>query len=73
MTKKELREYLRDLVDRETQGSIRAWADRNKISFSYVASVIRGDAPAGKKILKAMGLRKSFSAKKTTVMRFENI
>lgn len=68
MTKKELREYLRDLVDREAQGSIRAWADRNKISFSYVASVIRGDAPAGKKVLKAMGLRTNYIENKKAIM-----
>ena len=67
MTKKELREYLRDLVDREAQGSIRARADRNKISFSYVASVIRGDAPAGKKILNAMGLRTEYIEKKRAI------
>jgi hypothetical protein len=57
----------------EDAGSIRAWAEANGFAFSYVAAVRRGDSKPSSRLLKAMGLRKSFSAKKTTVMRFEDI
>lgn len=67
MNKKELREYIKELVAIEA-GSIREWAKLKKISFSYVSAVIRGDAPAGNKILKAAGLRKSYVNKKPTVV-----
>jgi hypothetical protein len=68
----ELRKTLHDIC--QDEGSIAAWADKNGIAFSYVASVIRGDAKPGNKILKAMGLRKAFSLKKNpVVMRFEDI
>jgi len=71
MNIKELRETLYDYC--QDAGSVRAWAEKHKLSFSYVAAVIRGDSNPGNKVLKAMGLRKSFSAKKTTVMKFEDI
>lgn len=71
MTLMELRERLHDLC--QDAGSVRAWADKNKISFGYVSAVIRGDTKPGGKILKAMGIRKSFSLNKTTVMKFEDI
>lgn len=71
MNLNKLREKLFSMCQEE--GSIRAWADKNDTSFSYVSSVLRGDTLPGKKILKAMGLRKSFSAKKTTVRKFEYI
>lgn len=67
----ELRKTLHSICQEE--GSIAAWADKNGLSFGYVAAVIRGDAKPGHKVLKAMGLRKSFSAKKTTAMKFEDI
>jgi hypothetical protein len=67
----QVRQRLHDLC--EDAGSIRAWAEANHMSFSYVAAVRRGDVKPSRKILKAMGLRKSFSAKKTTVMKFEDI
>lgn len=65
----------------ENAGGIRAWIrllekelDKKDVpTHGYVAAVRRGDSKPGKKILKAMGLRKSFSAKKTTVMKFEDI
>lgn len=57
----------------ESSGGVKPWADGKGIAFSYVAGVIRGDKKPGKKILRAMGLRKSFSLKKTTVMKFEDI
>ncbi len=66
-----LRQKLHELT--EDAGSIKAWAEDNGLTFSYVAAVRRGDAKPGRKLLKAMGLRKSFSAKKTTVMKFEDI
>ena len=66
-----VRQRLHDLC--EDAGSIRAWAEANGMAFSYVAAVRRGDVKPSRKILKAMGLRKSFSAKKTTVMKFEDI
>lgn len=71
MNTTELRKTLHDICQEE--GSIAAWADKNGLSFGYVASVIRGDAKPGNKILKAMGLKKSFSLKKTTAMEFEDI
>lgn len=71
MNTDELRKRLHDLCFEA--GSIRAWADKNEISFGYVSAVIRGDAKPGNKILKAMGVRKAFSLKKTTVMKFEDI
>jgi len=67
----ELRKTLHDICQEE--GSIAAWADKKGLSFGYVASVIRGDAKPGNKILRAMGLKKSFSLKKTTAMKFEDI
>ncbi|CAB5212886.1 hypothetical protein UFOVP191_48 [uncultured Caudovirales phage] len=67
----EVRKRLHDLC--EDAGSIRAWAEANNMAFSYVAAVRRGDVKPSRKILKAMGLRKSFSAKKTSVMKFEDI
>lgn len=66
-----VRQRLHELT--EDAGSIKAWAEANGLAFSYVAAVRRGDAKPGRKLLKAMGLRKSFSAKKTTVMKFEDI
>jgi len=57
----------------ENAGSIKAWAEQNGLAFSYVAAVRRGDAKPGRKLLKAMGLRKAFTDKKTTVMKFEDI
>lgn len=33
----------------------------------------RGDAKPGRKLLRAMGLRKAFTDKKTTAMKFEDI
>lgn len=67
----ELRKRLHDMC--QDAGSIKAWSDANEISFGYVSAVIRGDIAPGNKILKAMGLRKAFSLKKTTVMKFEDI
>ncbi len=54
----ELRQHLKNICEKE--GSVRAWATKKKISFSYVSSVIRGDAEPGKKILKAMGIGRCF-------------
>ena len=71
MTLDELRRELHNIC--QDAGGIKPWADSQGIAFSYVASAIRGDVKPGRKILKAMGLRKSFSAKKTTVMKFEDI
>lgn len=67
----EVRQKLHDLC--EDAGSIRAWAEANDLAFSYVAAVKRGDVNPSTRLLKAMGLRKAFQAKKTTVMRFEDI
>lgn len=72
MNIRQLREKLYDLCQQED--SIRAWADKNDVAFSYAAAVIRGDKMPGKSILKAMGLRKSFQEKKNpAVMKFEDI
>lgn len=67
----QVRQRLHQLT--EDAGSIRAWAEANGLSFSNVAAVRRGDAKPGRKLLKAMGLRKAFTDKKTTVMKFEDI
>lgn len=67
----QLRQRLHELT--EDAGSIKAWAEDNGLAFSYVAAVRRGDAKPGRKLLKAMGLRKAFTDKKTTVMKFEDI
>lgn len=58
MNLSELRQELKNICEKE--GSVRAWATKNKISFSYASSVIRGDAEPGKKILKAMGIEICF-------------
>lgn len=72
MNIREVRQKLHDLC--EDADGIRAWSDERRIAFSYVAAVIRGDSKPGRKILKAMGLRKAFSLKKNpVVMRFEDI
>lgn len=71
MNIEELRKSLHNLC--QDEGSIAAWSDKNGLSFGYVSSVIRGDAKPGRKILKAMGMRKSFSLKKTLPMKFEDI
>lgn len=57
----------------QEEGSIARWTRQNKLEYWQVASVIRGDSKPSSRLLKAMGLRKSFSAKKSTVMRFEDI
>lgn len=72
MNIKELRKELYNLC--QDAGSIRAWADERGLAFGYVAAVIRGDVAPGNKILKAMGLRKPFSAKKKPrTVKFESI
>jgi len=71
MNIRELRNRLHDLC--QDAGSIRAWADEQGLAFSYVAAVIRGDIKPGGKLLKAMGMRKSFSLRKDAVMKFEDI
>lgn len=68
----EMRQRLHDICFIES-GSARAWAKKNGIAHSYVSAVIRGDARPGNKILKLIGLKKSFSLKKTKVMKFEDI
>lgn len=66
-----VRQRLHELT--EDAGSIKAWAEANGLAFSYVAAVRRGDAKPGRKLLKAMGLRKAFTDKKTSAMKFEDI
>ena len=72
MNIKELRQRLSDICFIDS-GSVRAWAKKNGIAHSYVSAVIRGDARPGNKILKLIGLKKAFTTKKTTVMKFEDI
>ncbi len=55
----EIRQQLKYVCKKE--GSARAWAVKNKMSFGYVCAVIRGDTHPGKKILKAMGIKQSFT------------
>ena len=71
MTLNELRRELHNIC--MDAGGVKPWADSQGIAFSYVAAVVRGDKTPGHKILKAMGLRKAFTDKKTTVMKFEDI
>ena len=71
MTLIELRHKLHNIC--MDAGGVKPWADKQGIAFSYVAAVIRGDTKPGAKVLKAMGLRKAFQAKKTTVLKFEDI
>lgn len=72
MTITELRKKLFELC--ESAGGIKSWADSKYISFGYVSAVIRGDSNPGRKILNAMGMRKSFSVKKKPkLIRFEDI
>lgn len=76
MDNKLFREYLKEKCDEA--GSIMAWsnAQKPKISHSYVSAVIRGDAPIGKKILKALKMKKAhcFLAKgDAVVMKFEDV
>lgn len=71
MNIRELRASLYDMC--QDEGSITAWAKKKGIAFSYVAAVIRGDSNPGNKLLKAMGKKKRFTDKKTTVMKFEDI
>ena len=71
MTLNELRRELHNIC--MDAGGVKPWADSKGIAFSYVAGVIRGDKKPGAKILKALGKRKAFREKKTTVMKFEDI
>ena len=71
MTLLEVRQKLHDLC--QDAGGFSAWARKNRVSLSYVHAVVSGSAKPGKKVLRAMGLRKAFSAKKTSVMKFEDI
>ncbi len=71
MTLFEVRQRLHNLC--EDAGSIRAWAEANGLSFSQVAAVRRGDIGPSSRILKAMGLRKAFTEKKKTIIKFEDI
>ena len=71
MTLIELRRKLHDACMEE--GGRKQWATARGIAFGYVSAVIRGDAKPGKKILKALGLRKVLNVKKTEEMKFEDI
>lgn len=71
MTLNELRRELHNIC--MDAGGVKPWADKRGIAFSYVASVIRGETKPGNKILKAMGLRKSFGLRKNAVMKFEDV
>jgi len=57
--------FIRELATRKK--------NKIKISHSYVASFIRGDAKPGKKILKVLGKKKVLSLDKKTEMKFEDI
>lgn len=73
MNDKELRNYLQERCG--LSGSIMAWAYKNKISHSYVSAVIRGDAPIGDKILKALKMKKAYcflSKGQAVTMKFED-
>lgn len=69
----QVRQRLHELC--EDAGGARAWGEAQKpqIAHSYVSAVIRGDTKPGRKILKAMCMRKAFAVKKTSVMKFEDI
>lgn len=71
MTLIELRQRLHDMCC--DVGSNTAFGEKHDIDHSYVSAVIRGYTKPGPKILRAMGIRKAFSPKKTTVMKFEDI
>lgn len=74
MNELELRNDLRDIC--EKAGSVMAWSKKHKISHSYVSAFLRGDRPAGDKILKCLKRKKvvRYLVKgQTVVMRFEDI
>jgi hypothetical protein len=76
MNEKELREHLRELCNAE--GGVKPWSEkqRPKISHSYVGTFLRGERPAGKKILKALGLKKVIvycEKHLKVIMKFENV
>lgn len=62
MTLIEVQNMLRDLCDEV--GSIRKWSAKNRMSFSYISRVVRGDLPPSDKILKKMGLKREYTFKK---------
>lgn len=62
MTLIEVRNRLRDLC--EEAGSIRKWSDANRISFGYVAQVIRGDAKPSVRLLKKIRIERKYTFKK---------
>lgn len=57
--------FIRELAKRDKK--------RIKISHSYVAAFIRGNAKPGKKILKILGKKRVLSLDKKAEMRFEDI
>lgn len=55
-------------------GSAVKFAKKHKLkSWSHVYAVMRGEKKPGNRILKAIGLKRVLSDKKTTVMKFEDI
>ena len=54
-------------------GAVKLAAKLGLKSHSHISAVKRGDAKPGRKLLKALGKRKAYSEKKTTVMKFEDI
>jgi len=67
-----MRQRLHDLC--LEAGSVVAFAKKHNLkSWSHVYAVIRGDKKPGNKLLKAMGLKRVLTDKKTTVMKYEDI
>ncbi len=74
MNSKQLRNHLQELC--YEAGSVMAWAKKHKVSHSYVSAVIRGDRPAGDKVLKALKMKKAYcflSKGQEVTMKFEDI
>ena len=72
MNIREFKQMLHDRCEQEG-GAVKLAAKLGLKSHSHISAVKRGDAKPGRKLLKAMGLRKSLSANKTPVMKFEDI
>ncbi len=72
MDLRQFRLYLKDVCSEA--GGAKPWAEKHRISHSYVSSVIRGDKMPGDKILKAVRVKVVYVKKRPKVMmKFEDI
>jgi hypothetical protein len=68
----ELRQKLHGMCEKEG-GAVKLAKKLGLKSHSHISAVKRGDAKPGRELLRAIGMQKSFSPKKSAKMKFEDI